>query len=109
MAVGDFNGDGKLDLAVANAGSGTVSILLGRRHGQLHPGLVCRCAVTHPDSLAVGDFNGDGKLDLAVANGVSGTVSILLGDGTGNFTLASSAGYWPVARLGGCGRLQRRR
>jgi FG-GAP-like repeat/Abnormal spindle-like microcephaly-assoc'd, ASPM-SPD-2-Hydin/FG-GAP repeat len=97
VAVGDFNGDGKLDLAVANEcgsgpscdSSGTVSILLGNGTGNFT--LASSPAVgEHPVSVAVGDFNGDGKLDLAVANNGSNTVSILLGDGNGNFTLASS-------------------
>jgi len=98
VAVGDFNGDGKLDLAVANWDSGTVSILLGDGTGNFT--LASSPAVgSYPESVAVGDFNGDGKLDLAVANGGSNTVSILLGDGTGNFTLASSpaVGGYPMS------------
>jgi VCBS repeat protein/FG-GAP repeat protein len=89
VAVGDFNGDGKLDLAVANDQSNTVSILLGDGTGNL---TLASSPVTgnNPTSIAVGDFNGDGKLDLAVANNGGGSVSILLGDGAGNFTLASS-------------------
>jgi hypothetical protein len=88
-AVGDFNGDGKLDLAVANVLSNTVSILLGDGKGNFT--LASSPVVGgEPQSVAVGDFNGDGKLDLAVANWSGNTVSILLGDGTGNFTLASS-------------------
>src|SRR6266496_1574501 len=83
VAVGDFNGDGTLDLAVANR-SGTVSILLGTGTGSFG-------AKTDFDtgsgasSVAVGDFNGDGNLDLAVANFFGNTVSILLGTGTGSF------------------------
>jgi hypothetical protein len=90
IAVGDFNGDGKLDLAVANAYSGTVSIFLGDGKGNFT--LASSPATgANPSSVAVGDFNGDGKLDLAVANLSSGTVAILLGDGKGNFTLGSTA------------------
>src|SRR5437660_1636293 len=67
VAVGDFNGDGKLDLAVANAGGNSVSILLGSGTGAF--GLKTDFDTgSRPAELAVGDFNGDGKLDLVVAN-----------------------------------------
>jgi FG-GAP-like repeat/FG-GAP repeat len=89
IAVGDFNGDGKLDLAVTNYGSNTVSILLGDGTGNFTP-ISSPATGTNPYSVAVGDFNGDGKLDLAVANFGSNTISILRGDGTGHFTLALS-------------------
>jgi hypothetical protein len=89
VAMGDFNGDGKLDLATADFCSNTVSILLGDGTGNF---ILASSPVTGggPQFLAVGDFNGDGKLDLAVANYFDDTVSILLGDGAGNFALASS-------------------
>ena len=91
IAIGDFNGDGKLDLAVANLGSNTVSILLGQGDGTF------AAQTTYPTgrlpfSIAIGDLNGDGKLDLALANDagfgaplVNNTVSILLGQGDGTF------------------------
>jgi len=89
VAVGDFNGDGKLDLAVANQDANTVSILLGDGTGNFTTAS-SPATGSYPYSVAVGDFNGDGKLDLAVVNTDSNTLSILLGDGTGNFTAASS-------------------
>src|SRR5258708_11198224 len=76
VAVGDFNGDGKLDLAVANSDSNTVSILLGTGTGSFGPKTDFGTGA-HPLSVAVGDFNGDGKLDLAIANSTDATVSIL--------------------------------
>jgi hypothetical protein len=82
VAVGDFNGDGKLDLAVAIGGAGTISILRGTGTGSFG----AKVNVTAGGFPAVGDFNGDGKLDLAaVANGGANSVSILLGTGTGSF------------------------
>ena len=68
MAVGDFNGDGKADLAVANLGSNNVAVLLGNGNGTFATAVTYASGGTAPFSVAVGDFNGDGKLDLAVAN-----------------------------------------
>jgi hypothetical protein len=84
VAVGDFNGDGKLDMAVANADNNAVSILLGAGTGSFGAKTGFGTGV-QPASVAVGDFNGDGNLDLAVPNALSSTVSILLGTGTGSF------------------------
>ena len=87
LIAGDFNGDGTLDLAVANSGTTTVSILLGNGGGTFtaQPALTTGSV---PYSLTAGDFNNDGKLDLAVtnfANGAASTVSIFLGNGNGTF------------------------
>src|SRR5262249_52923820 len=83
VAVGDFNGDGVLGLATANA-SGSVAVRLGTATGSFGAAMNFPAGTT-PGSVAVGDFNGDGKLDLAVANEGSDNVSILLGTGTGSF------------------------
>src|SRR5712692_1328459 len=96
----DFNGDGNLDVAVADAGLNKVSILLGSANGTLTAGSVPDITVgTAPVALAVGDFIGNGKLDLAVVNSGSNTVSILLGNGNGTFTTGQtiSVGTNPVA------------
>src|SRR3989454_883456 len=67
IVVGDFNGDGKPDLAVSNVGSNTVSVLLGNGNGTFLPALSFPVG-PNPWYFAVGDFNLDGKLDLAVAD-----------------------------------------
>ena len=94
VAVGDFNGDGILDLAVADAGdffgNGTgVSILLGNGDGSFQA-VQTYAAGLDSSSVAVADFNGDGILDLALANPFNsgGTVSVLLGNGDGSFQAA---------------------
>ena len=84
IVAGDFNGDGRLDLAIANGESNTVSVLLGNGDGGFQPQVTYPVG-SDPDSIVAGDFNGDGRLDLAVANGGSNNVSVLLGNGDGTF------------------------
>ncbi len=91
MAIGDFNGDGKNDLAVANHDASNVSILLGTGTGSFGAPTNFPVGLT-PFSVAIGDFNGDGKSDLVTANGSSANVSILLGSGTGSFGAATNFG-----------------
>jgi len=106
ISVGDFNGDGKLDLVVANgcAGSdcstGGVGVLLGKGNGTFKKAVVYKsgAASVFGSRVAVGDLNGDGKLDLAVAttgsgcgNGCpKGLVGVLLGNGNGTFKKAKT-------------------
>ncbi len=87
LVVGDFNGDKKPDLAVADYATNTVSILSGNGDGTFAAPVTFPVG-SEPTSIATADFNGDGKLDLAVTNFHSNTVSILLGNGQGSFTTA---------------------
>lgn len=95
IAVGDFNADGKLDLAIAtvdlNAGSGSVIILLGNGDGTFTQAAGPPISLPSASAIAAADFNGDGKLDLAVTSNGSNTVSILLGNGDGTFTPATGS------------------
>jgi hypothetical protein len=97
LAVGDFNGDGLLDLAVWQAGAasiapGTVQIFLGNGDGSFHSATsyAAGSAPIYAVGLAAGDFNGDGFLDLAVTDLAAGNVSVLLGQGDGTFTPAQN-------------------
>ena len=85
VALGDFNNDGKQDIAVANANSTTVSIRLGDGLGGFS-GATEVPVNSGPVAVAVGDFNNDGKQDIAAANSFANTVSIRLGNGLGGFT-----------------------
>jgi hypothetical protein len=92
IVTADFNGDGKLDLAVTDSGGNAVLILPGNGDGTF--GAPTTIPVGNgPDSIVVGDFNDDGKLDLAVANSGDATITILLGNGDGTFTSASGSPY----------------
>ncbi|MFM8834887.1 MAG: FG-GAP-like repeat-containing protein, partial [Cytophagales bacterium] len=79
VAIGDLDGDGKPDLAVANEISRTLSVF----HNTGSSGTVSFAAKVDfttgadPRSVAIGDLDGDGKPDLAVANLSSNTVSVI--------------------------------
>jgi VCBS repeat-containing protein len=98
VAVGDFNGDGDPDLAVANEFGGSVSVLLGGAGGSF--GAATNVATGgFPFAVAVGDFNGDGDPDLAVADAFDGIISVLLGSTGSTFTGPTDfpAGSFPAA------------
>ena len=102
LTTGDFNHDGNLDVAVADTGDNTVSILVGNGSGALTPlGSPIKVG-TNPEAIRAGDFNNDGYSDLAVANYRDGTVTTLLNNQNGTFTptvisIGSGAGSGPQA------------
>ena len=91
-AIGDFNGDGRLDYALPT-NAGPVLIFLGKGDGTFTTGTtVTSQSGFVPTSVVIGDFNGDGKQDLAVLSatgggllGTAGSVNIDLGNGDGTF------------------------
>jgi hypothetical protein len=80
VVIADFNGDGKLDVAVTQAGGSNVSVLRGDGAGNLGPAQQVTVG-SNPASVAVGDLDGDGRLDLVTANQGSGNVSVLTNAG----------------------------
>ncbi|XXF80027.1 VCBS repeat-containing protein [Myxococcaceae bacterium GXIMD 01537] len=104
LAVADYNGDGKLDLATANFVGNSVSILLGNGDGTF------QSAVPHsmpgtPSSVAAADLNGDGKLDLATGNFNGRSVGVLLGNGDGTFQPAVTSSLGRLAQVAAVGDL----
>jgi hypothetical protein len=92
IVTADFNGDGKLDLAVTDSVGNAVIILLGNGDGTF--GTPTTIPVGNgPDAIVAADFNNDGKLDLAIANYGDGTITLLLGKGDGTFTEATGSPY----------------
>lgn len=91
LTVGDFNVDGRFDLAVANSVSNSVSILLGAGNGTFSQAAGSPIAgVQNPNGIVTGNFNSDTFEDLAVASTGSNSVVILNGNGLGGFTPTST-------------------
>ena len=86
IAVGDYNNDNYLDVAVANSASNDISVLIGNNDGTFTRQITyCNNTCDSFSSIASGDFNKDGQLDLAVSSYSENTVHILLNTGNGYF------------------------
>jgi hypothetical protein len=84
IAVGDFNGDGKLDVVTANTIDNTISVLMGRGDGTFQAPVNYTVGM-HPVRIAVGALHGGTLPDLVVANNASNSVTVLLNNGNGTF------------------------
>lgn len=88
LAAGDFNRDGRLDLAFANHETQHLTVLLGDGRGGFAPapGSPVNVAVRpHPHGIASGDFDGDGSPDLVTDSWGENRLEILFNDGSGKF------------------------
>lgn len=96
LALGDFDGDGSLDVVLAHHGADYISVSLNNGNG-VYSVPVTYQVKSGPYFVVTGDFNADGKLDVATAGFNSnigsrtGFVSVLLGDGTGGFGQLTSS------------------
>ena len=94
IAVADFNGDGILDLAVAENGQNRVDIFKGNGNGTFTLLTGAPATGSKPVSIVAGDFNADGKVDFAVTNQSDNTTTVMLGNGSGTvFTAATSSPF----------------
>ncbi len=91
VVSGDFDGDGKADIALTFDLENFVGILLGKGDGTFQPA-VNYATGNGSFAVATDDFNRDGHADLVVSNYFDGTVSVLLGNGDGSFRLAVNYG-----------------
>jgi len=98
LAVGDFNRDGKRDLAVTNSRGPNVAILTGNGNGTFRRSAAYPAGLS-PQWVAVWDLNGDGYEDLTVADAAEGQLAVLLnrGDGTFDPAVYYSAGAAPLS------------
>lgn len=105
IAVGDFNRDGKLDLAFANHEEKYLTVLFGDGQGAFTPASnspVAADVKPHTHGVASGDLNGDGNLDLVTDSWETDQVEVLFGDGKGSFTTPGSfftVGKHPYQRV----------
>lgn len=105
IAVADMNGDGNLDLIIANHQSPYITILLGDGKGAFHPAPGSPFDVhstPHPHAVAVADFNSDGHPDVATDSWGNNQIELLLGDGKGGLTIPGryfNVGHRPYERL----------
>jgi hypothetical protein len=96
IVAGDFSGDGRTDLAVANFLQSDVSVLLGNGDGSFQPQVTYAIGST-PDIIVAADFDGNGRTDLAFSDFIANTVTVLMASGNGTFENAGKSATAPRA------------
>ncbi|HEV2134697.1 MAG TPA: VCBS repeat-containing protein [Terracidiphilus sp.] len=87
VAVGDFNGDGKQDMVIANGYDNNLWLYPGKGDGTFGvPTIIPLTQGLSPDAVVAADLRGTGKLDLIVADYDSWSISVFLGNGDGTFS-----------------------
>lgn len=99
----DVNGDGKLDIVIANS-DGTISVLLNKGKGTYttEPVIPAVTDLFYQESLTFGDFNGDGKMDIALTPRTAyAALWVIPGNGNGTFGTAiqTTTPYYPAAAV----------
>jgi FG-GAP-like repeat len=90
LVLADLNGDGKLDVALADTGTGGVIVLLGNGDGTFGAPVAMATGAAAPTTMVAADLNGDGRMDLAMSDPGTQSVYIMLGNGDGTFQPAVS-------------------
>jgi hypothetical protein len=98
IVAGDFNQDQRMDMAISNSGSGTITVLLGSTDGTFQPlsdpnsgSPIAISAGTDPQAMELVDLNSDGRLDLAVINRSANTLTVFVGNTSGGFDRLADA------------------
>lgn len=99
IVIGDWEGDGLLDVALLSNFAGAVFTFAGNGDGTFGPGPIASLSEALLEGIATGDFNGDGRLDIVAGRVVADDVAVLLGNGDGTFgaEVLYPAGISPLA------------
>lgn len=99
LVKGDFNNDGKIDIAVCHSAGNLVTVHLGEGGGRFSKTATNYTTESFPFQIIVVDYNKDNQLDLITYNQTAGSVTVLTGDGTGEFSALGNFSTVPLGRF----------